>query len=155
MRKRAPCRRDEVALHLRHAEHGGLRRDDEVAREHELGPARERRAVDGRDDRLRTLAHHEPPEAATRRHHAAGVDAHLLQIRAGAEDVALRRLRARQDADPHLVVGLQAVDRLLDAGRDRGVDRVPRVRPVDGDDGDVALLLVVDHPRVATTSPRP
>ncbi len=91
------------------------------------------------------VALHEAREAAALGHHAARIDAHLLQVGAGAEDVALAGPGAGEDPDPRLVVGLELVDGLLEALRDRGVDGVARVGTVDGDDGDVAFFAVLDH----------
>ena len=56
---------DEVPLHLGDAEHGRARRDHEIARQHQLGSAGERRTVDGGDERLGALAMHEAAEPAT------------------------------------------------------------------------------------------
>jgi hypothetical protein len=95
---------DEVALDLRDAEHRGARRDQQIARQRDLGAAGERRSVDRGDDRLRVLARDDAAEAAALGAHAAGIGAHLLQVGAGAEDVALGGLR-RSDADLDLVVG--------------------------------------------------
>src|SRR5690606_3295012 len=63
------------------------------------------------------------------------------EVGAGAEDGAF----VAEDADPDLVVGLGLVDGRLDALGDVTVHRVAGLGPVDGDEGDVAPLLVFDH----------
>ena len=94
---------------------------------------------------LVALALHEAAEPAALRRQArrvAGVD--RLEVGAGAEDVALLRPGAGEDADPDLVVLLESVDRRLDALGHIAVDRVAGLRSVDRDDGDVPLEFVVD-----------
>ena len=59
---------------------------------------------------------------------------------AGGED----RTLAGDDADPRLVVILEAVDRRFHALGDIAVDGVARLGAADGDDGDVAVEFVVD-----------
>ena len=70
---------------------------------------------------------------------AAGVDG--LQVGAGAE----HGTGVGEDADPDVVVGLHAVDGGLELFGDLTVDGVAGLRTVDGDDGDVAAGLVLDH----------
>ena len=66
-----------------------------------------------------------------------------LQVGPGAEHVA----RTGDDADEDAVVLFELVDGRLDALGDVAVDGVLGLGPVDGDDGDGAALLVVDHGR--------
>ena len=81
-----------------------------------------------------------PPLGVCRLAGLAGGD--RLEVGAGGEDRAL----AGENADPDLVVGLELVDGRLDALGDVAVDRVAGLGPVDGDEGDVPLRLVGDHP---------
>src|SRR4029450_6050077 len=93
------------------------------------------------DDRLGALALDDAAEAAPgglEGGGVAGVD--LLEVGAGAEH---RRL-AGEDADPDAVVGLDAVDGLLNALGDGAVDGVPGLRAVDLDDRERSPLLVLD-----------
>ena len=79
-----------------------------------------------------------PPRSVCEAGGVAGVD--LLEVGAGAEH---RRL-AREDADPDAVVGLDLVDRVLDALGDGAVDGVAGLGPVDLDDRERSPLLEVD-----------
>ena len=120
-----------------------LGRHHQVAGQREFGAAGQRLAVDGRDPGLAALAVDEARETAAlgaQRAAAAGRD--LLEVGAGAEGV---RARAGQHHDPGVLVGLCRVDRGLEAGRDRAVDGVAGLGPVDGDDRDVAGEFLDAH----------
>ena len=64
-----------------------------------------------------------------------------LEVGAGAEHGG----NAGDDRDPHVGVGLEGVDRFLDAARGLRVDRVARLGPIDGDHRGVPAHLVVQH----------
>ena len=65
VRNRPAARRHETSLHLGQPERRRARRHHEVAREHDLEPATERRAFDRRDERLRAVAADDAVLAAT------------------------------------------------------------------------------------------
>ena len=94
----------------------GVRRGhDQVARQSDLGPAGEGRAVHGGDDGFGPLPAGDAAETPPRGGQGGqppGVD--LLEVGAGAE----HRRHAGEDAHPQGVVSFEAVDGLLDAGGD-------------------------------------
>ena len=130
----AAAARGKPAAHLRQAEPGALARGDHVAGEHDLEPAAERPAFHRGDQRLgrRPLdnaaeAPRGVPDLLPGREH--------LQVHARAEGGA----RAVQHADPQFGRAVEQVERAGDAGRDRAVDGVALLRPVDGDDQDAVF----------------
>ena len=64
-----------------------------------------------------------------------------LEVHAGGEEAA----RAGEHAGPQLVGRVELVDRGGDPAGDGGVERVARLRPVDGDDLHGAAALDQDH----------
>jgi hypothetical protein len=118
-------RRDDPAGHLRQAELRVGAGDDEVAGEHQLGPAGQGEAPHGRDHRLGPRVAHEPAEAA----------ASVVSSAARPAASALRSAPAQkfgpgagQQRDPGLVVLLEAPHRRVHRGRELGADRVALVR---------------------------
>jgi hypothetical protein len=116
------------------------RRDHQVAREHQLGAAGERRTVDGGDDGLVRSRCTNPPKPPF-----------WVVMPPGSTLICLRSAPA-QKIQPFSVwapvrmpthtssSASSLVDGGLDALGDVGVDGVAGVGAVDGDDGDVALL---------------
>ena len=101
--------------------------------------ARQRVALDRRDQRLGRRPFGEP--------HAAALDDDVLAARERLE-VHPRAERAActgQDADREAVLGVQAVHGVRQSPADRGVDRVLRLRAVDGDDQDPVALFDQDN----------
>ena len=95
----------------------------------------------------------DPCEPATGRpDDAALAPPHGLEVGTGAEHVP----GVRDDADHHVVVGLDAIDGGFDGLRHRSVDGVARVGPIQRDDRDRAVLLEAQHRRrVTQASARP
>ena len=135
--------RDQRALDLGDAEGGGGRGDDEVARADQLAAARQRGPVDGGDQRLAAIEAGDAAEPAGLGDQAGDVaGGDLLEVGAGAE----HRAAAGDDPGPQLRVALEAFDRLLQARGHHAIDRVARLRTVDGDQRDPAADLELDHP---------
>ena len=127
---------DQPPLGLGDAEGGVLGGDHQVAREHDLEAAGQRRAVDGGDDRLGEVALGQPAEAAARPHDVPALAAaEGLEVHAGAEGLVAA---AGDDDDP--AVGV--LGQLVHGGGHRlahgAVDGVARLGPVDGEDLHVA-----------------
>ena len=100
---------------------------------------------------LLALAVDEPGEAAAlgvERAGLPGVD--RLEVGAGAEHRPLLALGVGgEDADPHLGVVLELIDRRLDAGGDIAVDGVARLGTVERDEADAAAGFVQNDVRHA------
>ena len=137
---------DQIALDLGDAEHRGARRDQQIARERDLGAAGERGSVDRGDDRLRVLA-----RARCRRSRRA-----RCSCRPGRCSSASGRRRRRRCSPwrSWRRSGCRPRPRRRPPCgrwpssmplRDGGVDRVAGLGAVDGDDGEISLLFVVDH----------
>ena len=127
-------------LRLRQAEACVLGGDDEVAGEDELEPSAEGEALDRRDHGLR-----EAPDRIGRR----AADVHEGAVVLGADvdvvlDVRTRRKRASGAVqNPHCAVAcLEAGERLSEAAKHVGVERVQLVGTVQGDPRDPVALLV-------------
>ena len=130
---------DEPTLGLGDAEGGVVGGHHQVAREHDLEAAGQRRAVDGRDDRLGEVALGQAAEAAAGPHDVAALTAaEGLEVHAGAE-----RLVAAAGDDDHPAVGV--LGQLVHDGGHRlahgAVDGVARLGPVDGQDLHVARAV--------------
>jgi hypothetical protein len=106
----------QAALHLGQPELRRRRRDDEVARQHELEPATHRVALHRSDQRLGATARDQTDEPAAlgRRARAA------REVGARGEHVSA----SGEDAAPEVGVVLQTVHRCVDARGDVGVQRV-------------------------------
>ena len=121
-----------------HAEHRVARRDPQVAPQRELEPARDRVALDRGDHRLgEQHAGRSHRAVAAVGHRVAAAFADRLQVGARAE----RAVRAGEDRDRALVVGVERAERVGEQRRGRPVDGVARVRPVDRHDRDRPVVL--------------
>ena len=132
---------DDPEVDLRLTELRAARRIADVARERELATAAEREAVQGRDRRLRHGLE-QPSGLVTERPpllRLAHVEpAHVLDV--GTRDECLLA-GARQDDRAGVIVAGELAEPFTKL-RERGdVERVQRLLPVDGDDGDRALAV--------------
>src|SRR5262249_37183804 len=137
----AAGRREQAPLHLREPEDGVVRRHDEVAREHDLEAAGQRRPVDGGDEGLGASALRGAAEPAPLRHQleaATGCD--QLEVGTGREDGST----AGDDDGPDLVVGFDVVEGTFDAPGDVAVDGVAGFGPVDREDLDPTSSFPLD-----------
>jgi hypothetical protein len=136
---------DEVPLHFGEAERGAGGGDDHVSGEDDLAPAGRGQAVDGCDHGLLPVAVRETGEAALARAERRALSrVDRLQIRTGAEDRPVLTFGVRcDDADPDLVVFLEAVDDRLHRGRDLAVHGVASLGTVQSDDAHAPLHLVL------------
>src|SRR5262249_29567283 len=128
-------------LDLGKPEGGGGRSDDEIAGQGYLRAARQRGAVDGRDEGLDPLTRGDACKTTPLRVkcvEASGGD--HLQICAGAED----RWNTGQHPHPKGGVAPEAVDRFFDALCALGVDGVAGLRTIDRDRRYVPLGGVLD-----------
>ena len=133
-----PIARDDAELDLGLAELGVVRGDDHVGLHRELAAAAEREA--------RHRRHHGLPRTRDRILVGAevveeGIDIrlvrHLLDVGAGGK----RLLRAGDQDAADVGVGVERVDRRVELGDQRRVERVQRLRPVQADDADAAFGL--------------
>src|SRR5262249_23440621 len=101
-------------------------------------------AVHGGDERLRERALRDTAEAAPLRHQLeAATGCHHLEVGSGGE----HRSAAGDDDRPDLFVGLELVERALDAPRHVAVHGVAGLGTVDREDLDLAAALPLeDHP---------
>ena len=113
--------------------------DEQVAGQGDLEAARDREALHGRDERLARGALRDAREAAIVDVRALALD-ERTEIHARGEALA----GAGEDADLEVVVGVQRVQRVRDALRDRLVHGVARVGPVERDDEDPVAPLGED-----------
>jgi DNA-binding transcriptional LysR family regulator len=152
--ERAAVGRDEADLDVRVGQVGGVGHVDDVAERDQAAAEPDRRAVDGRDDRHPAARHaeHEVAAVRDRPRPERGVAAELLQVL----EVAAGRERATapgQHRGAGVVVFAQPGPEPREAGVQRVVDGVERVRPVEGDDperavgDDVDLVRQVIHVR--------
>src|SRR5690606_14325944 len=114
------------------AEAGVLCRHDQVAGQHDLAAASERRAVHRGNPGLGTLGEHEagePPALGPKGIGTAGCD--LLQVGARAKSLPAG---AGKDDDPDVRVGLQLRNRGVERPSDCLVDGVARMRSIDRDE---------------------
>ena len=136
------ARGDQSALDLGQPELRVLGGDEHVAGQRDLEPAGDGIALQCRDDRLdRRLLDDARETPAGDRGPLAGEE--RLEVHAGAE----RAAGAGDDPGDQRAVVVEAVHRLADRHGGLGVDRVPGLGPVDGDDQDA--LDDVGEDRVA------
>jgi predicted unusual protein kinase regulating ubiquinone biosynthesis (AarF/ABC1/UbiB family) len=126
----------QPALDLRHAEPRRGARHHQVAGQQELEAPGQGPAFGRGDQRLARRGLGDAAQAA------AGEGGHLpgqerLEIHPGGE----RAARSGEHSGPQFVVCIQLVDRVADADRDRAVQGVAGLRPVDGDDLHRAMAL--------------
>ncbi len=108
--------RDERTLHLGDAERRGRRRDDHVARQHDLGTTGERRTVDRCDEGLGARPRDDPAEPTALGLQVAGLAlVDRLEVRTGAEHVAL----GREHTQPDVGVLLELIERCFHAAARR------------------------------------
>ena len=140
----------EAPVHVLMGELGVGRAEADVAGLGELKPARDRVAVDRRDDRLVDLeAARDAAEAgavgkarAELGRRAAGVVHRVgLEVGAGAEGLVAR---AGDDRDPRLVVRREFAPALDQPVIGREVEGIHLLGAVDGDQAHVAVRLVAD-----------
>ena len=114
-----------------------LGRDEEVAAQSQLEPAGDGHAVDRPDDRLadereRTALLRRPVVVAEGLDRRSGARAQLLEVEPGAE----RGVGAGEDDDVDPVVAVEVADRAVERGAELAVERVARLRAVQGHGGD-------------------
>ena len=133
---------DERPLDLGDAERGGGGGDDQVAGQHDLGAAGQRRAVDGGDDRLGALA---PARCRRSRPARSGGEPALPAL------ISLRSAPAQNTGGSPVRMPTQMLSSasiwsiaVLDALGDGAVDGVAGLGAVDLDDRERSPLLEVD-----------
>ena len=112
-----------------------LRRHDQVGGEHDLGAAGQRVALDGGDERLARRPLGEADAAAGDRDDLTCDE--RLEVHARAEVAA----RAGDDRRPTGRRVVEFVHRVGETLADGEVDRVARIRPIDGDDENASAAL--------------
>src|SRR3954451_10067785 len=127
---------DQRPLHLGDPELRGTAGHDQVARERDLEPARDREPLDGGYQRLPRRALRDAREAAVADVRRLAIHVRL-QAHAGAEASA----RAGEHADAETVVGVELVEPGGDPLGQGPVDGVAGVRAVERDDLDAAVAL--------------
>jgi hypothetical protein len=142
--QRAARARHQAALDLGDAEPGQRARHHQVAGEQQLESPGQRPALGRADQRLarRGLGDAAQPAAGEGRRLALE---ERLEVHARGE----RAARAGEHAHPQVFVCVQLVGRVADSGRDRPVQGVAGLRPVDDDDLHRAMALdqhLVAHP---------
>ncbi len=134
---RAAGARQQAEFHLGQAEFGVLGRDAEMTGERDFETAAKRGAVNGGNDRLRTVLHHGQHFMQARRLRRL---AEFGDVGAGDEGAA----GAGQHDRLHFGIGDRALHALQDTAADRGAQRV-HGRTVDRDNGDHVMTLELDH----------
>ena len=138
----AAAARGKAEPRLRQSEAGVLRRNDEIAREHELETPTQREAPDCCDHGLRQLSDGVGRSAADVHEGPVflGRDVHVvLDVVPGGK----RPAGAAQDSDSARAF-LEALEGLAQVAEDLGVERVELVRAIKGDPRDPVALLVED-----------
>jgi hypothetical protein len=148
----AAAERGEPDQRLGQAELGVIGSDGEVAGEHDLDPAAQRQPVHRGDHRLKEIEAPRDPGEAARRMIVVAARRALLQIAADAERACPG---ARDDRDTQRGIGGVRIESASELVMRRGVERVERRRPIDGDGEHGTLALDPDMPIVVHTSPSP
>src|SRR5699024_5091511 len=115
--------------------------DEDIAHHRELAAPAQGEAADGGDDRFAHIGQSRPAGEPVGLVRGGEVEVrHLLDVGTGGEGL----VAAGDDDRLDLVIGVERGGRIGDVGEHLQVERVERLRPVDGDRGDAGVDIGED-----------